>query len=165
MPRNYAATVGFAVALVVGSGLAAAETAPDEIVWGEYGDIPEPLTDQAGDPDAGRAIMSVGALGNCVACHTNSEMYDDVPFHGTIAPELEGAGDRWEEAQLRGIIVDAKRMFPDSFMPGFYKVGPFTRPGVAFSGEAPQQPSDMKPILTAQQVEDIVAYLMTLKYE
>ena len=141
---------------------ASADVAPGDIVWGEYGSIEQPLTDTPGDPEEGRAVMATNALGNCVACHSIEAM-EDVPFHGTIAPELQGAGDRWTEAELRGIVVDAKQLFPDSFMPGMYKVGPFIRPGVKFTGKAPDAPEDIQPILTAQQVEDVVAYLVTLK--
>ena len=143
---------------------ASAEVAPDSIEWDENGAIAQSLTGVAGDPEEGRRIMSVNALGNCVACHPIGAM-EDVPFHGNIGPELDGVGDRWDEAQLRGIVVDAKRTFPDSFMPGFYKIGPFIRVGVGFTGNAPEQPDQIKPVLTAQQVEDIVAYLTTLTYQ
>lgn len=152
----------FGMAAVLSAAGAIAEVAPAEIVWDEYGSIPQPLTDRPGDADEGKIVMTTNALGNCVACHSIATM-PDVPFHGTIAPELQGAGDRWSEAELRGIVVDAKRMFPESFMPGMYKVGPFIRVGVEFTGNAPEAPEDIKPILTAQQVEDVVAYLMTLK--
>ena len=105
--------------------------------------------------------METNALGNCVACHAVEAM-PDVPFQGNIAPQLDGVADRWTEAELRGIVVDAKRIFPESFMPGMYKVGPFIRPGVAYTAKPPEMPEDIKPILSAQQVEDVVAYLMTL---
>ncbi len=141
--------------------LASAEVAPDQVKWAEDGSITESLTGAAGNAEEGKTIMTTNALGNCVACHTVSTM-PDVPFQGNIAPELNGAADRWSEAQLRGIVVDAKHTFPDSFMPGMYKVGPFIRPGVAYTAKAPATPEDIKPILTAQQVEDVVAYLMTL---
>ncbi|MDO5658225.1 MAG: sulfur oxidation c-type cytochrome SoxX [Paracoccus sp. (in: a-proteobacteria)] len=151
--------------LAVGLGAAMAETAPEDVVWSEDGAIAQSLTGVPGDPVEGRRIMSVAALGNCVACHANGEMEDDVPFHGDIAPALDGVADRWDEAHLRGILADAKRTFPDSFMPGFYKTGPFIRVGVGYTGNAPEKPSDIGPILTGQQVEDIVAYLMTLTYQ
>lgn len=150
------------MAAILSAAGASADLAPADIVWGEQGGIAQPLTDKPGDPAAGRVVMSTNALGNCVACHSIQDM-QDVPFQGTIAPELQGAGGRWSEAELRGIVVDAKRMFPDSFMPGMYKVGPFIRPGVKFTGKAPKLPEDIEPILTAQQVEDVVAYLVTLK--
>jgi sulfur-oxidizing protein SoxX len=158
MRRFVAAALG---AFLAGAG-ACAEVTPENVAWGEDGSIAESLTGTPGDPEQGKTIMTTNALGNCVACHAIASM-PDVPFHGTIAPELQGAADRWTEAQLRGIVVDAKRTFPGSFMPGMYKVGPFIRPGVAFTGKAPESPEDIKPILNAQQVEDVVSYLMTLK--
>ncbi|SNR26028.1 sulfur oxidation c-type cytochrome SoxX [Paracoccus sediminis] len=149
-------------ALAASLGVAAmAETVPNAISWAEDGSIPESLTGTAGNPDEGRVVMTTNALGNCVACHAIAAM-PDVPFQGNIAPQLDGAADRWTEAQLRGIVVDAKRTFPESFMPGMYKVGPFIRPGVAYTAKPPEKPEDIRPILSARQVEDVVAYLMTL---
>ena len=154
----------FVLALAAWSVAAAAsaEVAPDQLAWAEDGSIAESLTGTPGNADEGKTIMTTNALGNCVACHAIAAM-PDVPFQGNIGPELDGAADRWTEAQLRGIVVDAKHTFPDSFMPGMYKVGPFVRPGVAYTAKAPEKPEDIQPILTAQQVEDVVAYLVTLK--
>ena len=139
-----------------------AEIAPADVPWAEDGSVPESLTGTPGNPDEGKVVMTTNALGNCVACHA-IEALPDVPFQGNIGPQLDGAADRWTEAQLRGLVVDAKHTFPDSFMPGMYKVGPFIRPGVAYTAKPPEKPEDIKPILSAQQVEDVVAYLMTLK--
>ncbi|KGJ04244.1 monoheme cytochrome C SoxX [Paracoccus halophilus] len=148
--------------LAIGTATGAlAEVAPDDILWQEDGSIAQSLTGTPGSAEEGERVMTTNALGNCVACHTIATM-PDVPFQGTIAPELAGAAGRWTEAQLRGILVDAKRTFPDSFMPGMYKVGPFIRPGVAYTGAAPASPDDIEPVLTAAQVEDVLAYLMTL---
>ena len=141
---------------------AMAEIAPEGVPWAEDGSLAESLTGTPGNPDEGKVVMTTNALGNCVACHA-IEALPDVPFQGNIGPQLDGAADRWSEAQLRGIVVDAKHTFPDSFMPGMYKVGPFIRPGVAYTAKPPEKPEDIKPILSAQQVEDVVAYLMTLK--
>ncbi|UXU76336.1 MULTISPECIES: sulfur oxidation c-type cytochrome SoxX [unclassified Paracoccus (in: a-proteobacteria)] len=153
-----------ALAVVAASlGAAAmAETLPNDVTWAEDGSVAQSLTGVAGNPDEGKVIMTTNALGNCVACHVVAAM-PDVPFQGNIAPQLDGAADRWTEAQLRGIVIDAKRTFPESFMPGMYKTGPFIRPGIAFTAKPPEKPEDIKPILSAQQVEDVVAYLMTLK--
>src|SRR5690606_1513901 len=117
-------------------------------------------TGQAGDAAAGAKIMTTAALGNCVACHVISAM-PEVEFPGNIGPPLDGAADRWSEAQLRGIVSNAKMTFEDSFMPAFYKSAGYIRPGDAYSGKAGAEP--LPPILTAQQVEDVVAYLLTLK--
>jgi sulfur-oxidizing protein SoxX len=124
------------------------------------GAIAESLTGVAGDPVAGREVLGSRSLGNCVACHQVTDL-SDVPFHGEIGPMLDGAGSRWSEAELRGIVANAKMMFPESLMPSFYRTDGYTRPGNAFTGEAAD--STFGPLLTAQQVEDVVAYLATLK--
>lgn len=82
-------------------------------------------------------------------------------FQGNIGPTLDGSAERYTEAQLRGIVIDAKKTFEGTMMPSFYKNEGYIRPGAAFTGKAPEGPLD--PILTAQQVEDVVAYLLTLK--
>ncbi len=123
------------------------------------GAIEQSLSGTPGDPAEGRKIMNKGA-GNCIACHAVSDLAE-LPFHGEIGPILDGAGDRWSEAELRGIVANAKEMFPDSMMPSFYRTTGFVRPGNAFTGKAAE--GELDPLLTAQQVEDVVAYLLTLK--
>lgn len=142
------------------TGATAAEIAPGEVPF-EDGAVAVSLTGAPGDPARGREVVGNKSLGNCVACHANSDM-SDIPFHGEIGPMLDGAGERWSEAELRGIVANAKIMFPDSMMPSFYKVDGFTRPGNAYTGEAADD--SFGPLLTAQQIEDVVAYLATLKY-
>ena len=100
--------------------------------------------------------------GNCIACHQVSAL-DHLPFHGEIGPTLDGAADRWTEAELRGIVANAKIMFEGTMMPSFYKTEGFTRLGNAYTGKAHE--GDVEPLLTALEVEDVVAYLMTLKDE
>ena len=73
---------------------------------------------------------------------------------------LDGVGDRWTEAELRGIVANAKITFPESMMPAFYKTSGYIRPGDAFTGKAGTEP--LPPLLTAQEIEDVVAYLMTI---
>jgi sulfur-oxidizing protein SoxX len=141
------------------SGAAAAEVAPGDVAF-EVGAVAQSLTGQPGDPVRGREVVGTKSLGNCVACHVNSEM-SDVPFQGEIGPPLDGVGDRWSEAELRGIVTNAKMMFPGSMMPSFYKVDGFIRPGNAYTGDAADD--SFGPLLTAQQIEDVVAYLLTLK--
>ena len=138
---------------------ATAETAPAAVTY-EEGAIAQSLTGAAGDPAEGAKVMSNRALGNCVACHAVSAM-PDVAFQGNVGPSLDGAADRWEEAQLRGIVSDAKMTFDGTVMPSFYKTGPYIRPGDAFTGNAAE--GELPPMLTAQQIEDVVAYLLTLK--
>lgn len=142
------------------TGAAAAEIAPGEVPF-EDGAVTVSLTGAPGDPARGREVVGNKSLGNCVACHANSDM-SDIPFHGEIGPMLDGAGERWSEAELRGIVANAKMMFPDSMMPSFYRVDGYTRPGNAYTGEAADD--SFGPLLTAQQIEDVVAYLATLKY-
>ncbi|MEI4232294.1 sulfur oxidation c-type cytochrome SoxX [Roseovarius sp. D22-M7] len=142
------------------TGATAAEVAPKKVAF-DGGAVEQSLTGQPGDPARGREVVGDKSLGNCVACHAISDL-SDVPWHGEIGPPLDGAGERWSEAELRGMVVNAKMMFPGTMMPAFYKVDGFTRPGDAYTGEA--APEDLDPILTAQQIEDVVAYLSTLEY-
>ncbi len=141
------------------SVVAAAETiAPDDVAYVD-GAVAASLTGVAGNPEAGAKIMNKGA-GNCIACHEVTAL-NNLPFHGEVGPPLDGVADRWEEAELRGIVANAKIMFEDSVMPSFYKTSGFTRLGNAYSGKAHE--GDVSPLLSAQQVEDVVSYLMTLK--
>jgi sulfur-oxidizing protein SoxX len=135
------------------------ETAPNELDFIE-GKIETSLTGTPGDSANGIKVMTTAALGNCVACHTIAAL-PEVQFPGDIAPPLDGVADRWSEAELRGIVANAKMTFDDSFMPAFYKTEGFIRPGGGYSGKAPE--GDLPPILTGQQIEDVVAYLLTLK--
>ena len=144
---------------VLGTGISAGEIAPTDVKY-EDGAVGQSLTGVAGDAAAGREIVGNKSLGNCVACHEVTDLAE-VPFHGEIGPMLDGAGDRWSEAELRGIVANAKIMFEDSMMPSFYKTEGFIRPGNAYTGKAADD--TFGPLLTAQQIEDVVAYLATLK--
>ncbi|MGB3246504.1 MAG: sulfur oxidation c-type cytochrome SoxX [Sulfitobacter sp.] len=137
----------------------AEEVLPTAVSFDE-GSVSQSLSGVAGDPANGRMIVGDKKQGNCVACHQVSDLAD-VPFQGEIGPMLDGAGDRWNEAELRGIVANAKIMFEDSMMPSFYKTEGFIRPGNAYTGEAADD--TFGPLLTAQQIEDVVAYLSTLK--
>ncbi|KMK66150.1 sulfur oxidation c-type cytochrome SoxX [Puniceibacterium sp. IMCC21224] len=139
--------------------LSAEEIAPTAVAF-DSGAIAQSLSGQPGDPASGRKIMGSRSDGNCVACHEISAMAD-VPFQGNIGPILDGAGDRWSEGELRGIVANAKMMFDGTMMPSFYKTEGFVRPGKAFTGKAADD--TFGPLLSAQQVEDVVAYLVTLK--
>jgi sulfur-oxidizing protein SoxX len=148
------------LACVVGlTGMASAETAPEAVAFTD-GAVAESLSGTPGDAAEGRKVMANRGLGNCVACHEVTDMAD-VPFHGEVGPMLDGAADRWTEAELRGIVTNAKMMFEGSMMPSFYKTSGYIRPGDAFTGKAAAEP--LPPLLTAQQIEDVVAYLLTLK--
>ncbi|MDB5571843.1 MAG: soxX [Hyphomicrobiales bacterium] len=132
------------------TGMAAqAQLAPFEVV----GDaIPKPLTDTPGDPARGRAIVADRQKGLCLLCHTGP--IPEQRFQGDIAPDLAGAGSRWSVEQLRMRIVDGTRLNPATPMPSYYRVEGLNRVAPAFRGA---------PILDAQQVEDVVAFLATLR--
>ncbi len=149
-----------AAVLALVAPMASAEAvAPAQVAYDDYGEVMTSLTGAPGDAERGAEVMTTRGLGNCIACHQVTDL-DDHPFHGEVGPSLDGVAERWSEAQLRGIIANAKLTFPDSIMPAFYKVDEFVRPGNAFTGRAAEGALD--PLLTAQQIEDVVAYLMTL---
>ena len=114
--------------------------------------IPASLTGGQGDAARGRAIVANHNLGLCLLCHSGP--FPEDKFQGTMAPDLGGAGARWSEGQLRLRIVDASKFNAATIMPPFYRVDHLTRVAPAFRD---------KPVLTAVEVEDVVAYLMTLK--
>ncbi len=147
-----------AIGAALVSAAAWADTAPGDVAFTD-GAVEQSLTGKPGDAANGRVVLGDRGQGNCVACHQVSEMAD-VPWHGEIGPPLDGVGDRWSEAELRGIVSNAKMMFDGTMMPSFYKVDGFIRPGDAYTGNAAEV---VTPILSAEQVEDVVAYLMTLK--
>ena len=153
--------LAFAAAAALSAPALANPVAPTQVVWQDEVSIPASLTGVPGDIDNGRALMNKGA-GNCIACHQVTAL-SDLAFHGEIGPTLDGAADRWTEAELRGIVSDAKMMFPGTMMPSFYKVDGFVRPGDGYTGKAAAGP--VQPLLTAQEIEDLVAFLMTLKYD
>lgn len=114
--------------------------------------IPAPLTGAGGDPARGRAIVANRQVGLCVLCHSGP--FPEVRLQGNLAPDLRGAGRRWSEAQLRLRLVDARRFNPETIMPPYYRIEGLERVAAAWRG---------KPILTAGQIEDVVAYLLTLR--
>ena len=157
MNRLLAATVISACV----AGVAGAEVVAPADVNYEDGAVATSLSGMQGNPDEGRILMNKGA-GNCIACHQVTAL-SDLPFHGEIGPPLDGAADRWTEAELRGIVANAKVMFEGTMMPSFYKTTGFIRPGDAYTGNAAE--GELEPLLSAQQIEDVVAFLMTLKEE
>jgi len=138
--------------------VSAEEIAPNAVEFDEYGSVETSLTGKPGDPENGALVMKTKSIGNCISCHEVTAL-KDAPFHGEIGPMLDGAGDRWSEAELRGLVTNAKKTFPGTMMPAYYKTTGFTRPGNAYTGKAAEEP--LPPLLTAQQIEDVVAFLMT----
>lgn len=115
-------------------------------------EIPAPLTGAKGDPARGRAIVANRQVGLCLLCHSGP--FPEERFQGDLAPGLEGVGARLSEGEIRARIVDPARVNPDTLMPAYYRTDGLTRVAAAFRG---------KTILTAEQIEDIVAYLSTLR--
>ena len=123
-------------------------------VWAQAADdvIDTPLTDQAGDATRGRAIVVNRQLGLCLLCHTGP--FPEERFQGNMAPDLGGVGARLSAGQLRLRLVDSRRGNPQSLMPSYRRSEGLTRVGTAWQGKA---------VLSAQQVEDVVAFLRTLQ--
>ncbi len=147
--------------LIAASLASAAEVAPDDVQFDEYGAVATSVSGASGDADAGYEVFAGKGDGNCIACHSVTALIDTVPFHGNVGPSLDGVADRWDETQLRGIVANAKGTYDGTIMPSFYKASGYIRPGVDYTSKPATEP--LPPILTAQQIEDLVAYLMTLK--
>ncbi|WP_404383460.1 sulfur oxidation c-type cytochrome SoxX [Caenispirillum salinarum] len=145
-----------ATAAVAGLALAAPAQAADLVDYKVVDDwtIPESLTGQPGDPVNGKVVAVDRKLGNCLSCHKMP--VPEEQFHGETGPSLWGVGNRYEPEHLRLRLVDSKVINPETMMPAFYRVEGLHMVKDSFEGE---------PILTAQQVEDVVAYLVTLTEE
>lgn len=147
-----------AIALIAATAMQGARAnttvAPTDVAIGPDLQITQSLTGTAGNAAAGRDIFMNRKLGNCLACHANADMPEQ-PFHGEVGPVLDGVGARYPVGMLRTTLVNAKRLFgAQTIMPGFYVANPGARTADQFAG---------KTILSAQQVEDVIAYLQTLK--
>jgi L-cysteine S-thiosulfotransferase len=116
--------------------------------------IPESLTGTVGDPLRGRAIVINRQVGLCLLCHSGP--FREERLQGSLAPSLVGVGSRYSIGQLRLRLVDQSRINPQTIMPAFYRAEGLTRVAPPYRG---------KPILSAEQVEDVVAFLATLKEE
>ena len=113
--------------------------------------IPAPLTATPGDAARGRAIVINRRVGLCLLCHSGP--FPEEKLQGNLAPDLAGTGARWSVGQLRLRIVDARRLNPETIMPPYYRIDGLDRVAPAFRD---------KPIFSAQQIEDVVAFLATL---
>ena len=149
-----------AVAAAFLSTAALAATLPAEVTFTDTGAVAQSLTGQPGDPAAGLKVATTRPEGNCIACHA-AQGWAKFPEPGNVGPPLDGVGARYSAAELRGIVVNAKKHFPDTVMPAFYKVDGIIRPGDGYTAKAAKEP--LQPILTPQQVEDVVALLETFK--
>ncbi len=113
--------------------------------------IAQSLTGAPGDATRGRALVAE-RTSTCILCHSGP--FPEQKFQGDLAPGLSGSGSRWSESQLRLRLVDASSLNPATIMPSYYRVEGLTRVGSSWLG---------KPILSAGQIEDMVAYLATLR--
>lgn len=133
---------------------AAAATAQQPVKLDVVNDsLPKSLSGAPGNAHAGKKIFLTRTLGNCLACHQVTSLKSE-EFHGEFGPSLDGVAGRYNEAQLRLIVADPKLIFTDTVMPAFYKNEGLSRVRPEFAG---------KTILSAAQVEDVVAFLETLK--
>ncbi len=114
--------------------------------------IPASLTGAKGDPARGRAIVANRQVGLCLLCHSGP--FPEERFQGNLAPDLTAVGARFSEGEIRLRIVDPTKANPQSIMPAYYRTEGLERVAPAYRG---------KTVLTAEQIEDIVAYLSTLK--
>jgi L-cysteine S-thiosulfotransferase len=130
----------FALLLTVSGGVLAQDAIPDS------------LTGARGDPARGRVVVASRQVGLCLLCHAGP--FPEERFQGTIAPDLNGVGARLSESQIRARVVDPARSNPSTIMPSYYRSEGLTRVAPSFKG---------KPILSAAQIEDVVAFLVTLK--
>jgi sulfur-oxidizing protein SoxX len=116
--------------------------------------VVQSLTGSAGDPARGRAIIADRQKGFCLLCHGGP--FPEEPLQGNLAPSLEGAGSRWNEGQLRLRLMDNKRVNPESIMPAYHRIEGLNRVGATWRD---------RPILSAAEIEDVLAFLMGLKAE
>jgi sulfur-oxidizing protein SoxX len=142
---------GLWVALLTAAPVGAQEVRPYRV---EGQAIEQPLA-ASGDPARGRAWLVARDPANCILCHAAPVdlVKSGVRFSGNLAPSLDGAGTRWTAGQLRLRIVDSRHLNPDTIMPSYYRSDGLVEVAAAWRG---------KPILNAQQIEDLIAYLLTL---
>ena len=113
--------------------------------------IPKPLSGQPGDPARGRQIVLDRELGNCLICHQVPEAGE--PFQGDLGPNLAGVGRRLSRGQIRLRLVDQGRLNPATVMPPYHRIDGLNREAAKYQG---------RPVLSAEEIEDVVAYLATL---
>jgi sulfur-oxidizing protein SoxX len=135
--------------MLILAGKAAAQPLHAYVVVGDA--IPASLTGDPGDVARGRTLI-LNRTSTCILCHSGP--FPEETFQGDLAPSLSGVGSRWSPAQLRLRLVDASRLNPATIMPSYYRVDGLDRVGAAWRD---------KPMLSAAQIEDIVAYLATLR--
>ena len=138
-----------AAAMLLSPGMATSQALRPYVVTGDS--ILESLTGAPGDATQGRALV-LERTNTCILCHSGP--FPEEKFQGDLAPNLAGSGSRWSVGQLRLRLVDASRFNPGTIMPSYYRLDGLDRVATNWRG---------KPILSAEQIEDIVAYLATLR--
>ena len=149
MASSFASLLVAIVAALVLATMAKAEALRPYTIAGDA--IPDSLTGKPGDAAHGRALV-LDRASTCILCHSGP--FPETRFQGDLAPNLAGAGNRWSLGQLRLRLVDASRLNPATIMPSYYRVEGLVRVGQTWRD---------KPILSAEQIEDIVAYLAKLR--
>ena len=134
--------------------LAMPAIAKPEALQGTGDAVLQSLTGRAGDPALGREVIADRQKGFCLLCHSGP--FPEEPLQGNLAPSLEGAGSRWNEGQLRLRLMDNKRVNPESIMPAYHRIEGLNRVGANWRD---------RPILSAAEIEDVLAFLMGLKAE
>ena len=114
--------------------------------------VPAPLVEAPGDPARGRVIVTSRQRGLCLLCHSGP--FPEERFQGDLAPSLAGVGSRLSEGQIRLRLIDSRRLDPGSIMPSYYRTDGLERVGAAWRD---------KPVLSAEEIEDVVAFLATLR--
>lgn len=143
------AALGAVLAVLLGGASHADELLSYRI---EGNAISASLTGKPGHAARGRAIVTNRTVGLCLLCHSGP--FPEERFQGNLAPDMRGAGTRWSTGELRLRMVDSHRLNPGTIMPAYYKLDGLNRVAPAFRG---------KPLLTAGQIEDVVAFLATLR--
>ncbi len=105
-----------------------------------------------GDSERGRQIYLDRELGHCLLCHHASQI--DAPFQGDLGPDLSDVAARLTLAEMRAKIEDPTVSNPQSAMPAYHRTRGLRQLAPAFSG---------RPILTAEQLTDLMAFLNTLR--
>lgn len=130
-------------------------SAPGSGAWAESLAVPDasPLTaSRPADPANGRKIVADRRRGMCLLCHSGP--FPEERFQGSLAPSLAGAGTRWSARQLRFRLIDSAKINSETIMPPYFRAEGHNRVGRAFAGRT---------ILSAEEIEDVVAYLSTLR--